>query len=333
MERLRWGMIGAANIGDRDVIPALLASETADLTGIASRDIGKARRRAEQYGIPRAYGSYEELLADPDIEAVYIPLPNHLHKPWTLAAARAGKHVLCEKPIALNAEEAQEMAEACRAAGVHLAEAFMYRHHPRIARVKEIIASGEIGELRGIHSVFSFNGAAQKENIRYVVEWGGGGLYDVGCYPLSAARFIFGAEPEAVTVQAMFSPDHGGVDMMASGLVEFRGGLSLTFDCGMWTYYRNSLEIVGTDGRIVLDHAFLPPADGDGITVYTGNTTRKEGPYGVNAYVRQADQFARTVRGLEPAAFPAEDAVAGMKLLEACLASARRRERIVLSVK
>lgn len=330
MEKLRWGMLGAAGIGDRDVIPALLASGTAELLGIASRDIAKAKGKCEAYGIPRAYGSYEELLADPDIEAVYIPLPNHLHMPWTIAAAQAGKHVLCEKPLALDAAEAQRMVDACRDAGVHLAEAFMYRHHPRMARVKEIIASGEIGEVRGIHGVFTYNGAGATGDIRHVAEWGGGGIYDVGCYPLSAARYLLGREPEVVTVRASFSPMHGGVDMMASGLVEFPGEVSLTFDCGMWAWMRNSLEVLGTEGRIVLDPSFLPNAGNDDITVFVGNSVRKEGPYGVNAYVRQADQFARTVRGLEPPAFPPEDAVAGMKLLEACLASARLRERVTL---
>jgi xylose dehydrogenase (NAD/NADP) len=330
MERLRWGMLGAAAIGDRDVIPALLASETAELLGIASRNIDKAKRKSEQYGIPRAYGSYEELLSDPDIEAVYIPLPNHLHKPWTIAAARAGKHVLCEKPFALNASEAQEMADACREAGVHLAEAFMYRFHPRIARVKEILASGEIGALRGVHGVFTYNAADAKGDIRHVVEWGGGGLYDVGCYPLSAARWVVGAEPEAVTVQAQFSPEHGGVDMMASGLVEFPGGVSLTFDCGMWSSFRDSLEILGSEGRIVLKPSYLPSAENDDITIFAGGSERKEGPYGVNAYICQADQFARTVRGIEPPAFPSEDAVAGMRLLEACMKSARSRQRVQL---
>lgn len=330
MERLRWGMLGAAAIGDRDVIPALLESETAELIGIASRDLGKAREKTERYGIPKAYGSYEELLADPDIEAVYIPLPNHLHKRWTIAAAQAGKHVLCEKPMALTAEEAQEMVDACREAGVHLAEAFMYRHHPRISRAKEIAHSGEIGQLRAIHGVFTYNGADVVGDIRHNTDWGGGGLYDVGCYPISAARMILGAEPEAVTVQAQFSPEHGNVDMMASGLVEFPGGISLTFDCGMWADFRNRVEIVGSEGRIVLESTFLPTAETDDIIVFAGGSERKEGPYGVNAYIRQADQFARTVRGLEPSAFPAEDCVAGMRVIEACLASAKQRKRIEL---
>lgn len=331
MKRLRWGILGCAVIAERAVIPAIKASSTGELLGIASRDASKAKRKAEQFDIPRAYGSYEALLADEDIDAVYIPLPNHLHKPWTLAAAKAGKHVLCEKPLALNAEEAQEMVDRCRDAGVHLAEAFMYRHHPRITRVKEIVASGEIGELRGIRGVFTFNGAANTDDIRYVKEWGGGALFDVGCYPLSASRFIMGVEPEAVTVNAQFSPAHGDVDMMASGLVEYPGNVSLTFDCGMWTYFRNELEIVGSEGRIVLNPSFLPSAENDDIAVYAGDEVRREGPYGVNAYVAQTDQFARAAWGEEPPAYAAEDAVANMRLIDFCLASARTRQRIVLN--
>lgn len=330
MKRLRWGILGCAAIADRAVIPAILASETGELIGIASRNAEKAKAKAEQFGIPKFYDSYEALLADPEIDAVYIPLPNHLHKEYTIAAAKAGKHILCEKPLALDAREAQEMVDYCKQAGVHLAEAFMYRHHPRIARVKEIVASGEIGELRAIRGVFTYNGAANKGDIRQVKAWGGGGLYDVGVYPLSAARWITGAEPEAVTVHALFSPEHDDVDMMASGLVEFAGGVALTFDCGMWASFRNELEIVGTDGTIVLKPSFLPNKENDVIEVQAGGKTRVEGPYGVDAYVAQSDQFARVVWGEEAPLYSAQDAVANMKLVDACLTSARKRERVVL---
>ncbi|WP_373230120.1 Gfo/Idh/MocA family protein [Cohnella sp.] len=331
MKTLRWGILGCAAIADRAVIPGIQASETGQLVGIASRDESKAKNKAEQFGIPKFYGSYEALLADPDIDAVYIPLPNHLHKQWTIAAAQAGKHILCEKPLALNAQEAQEMVDTCKEAGVHLAEAFMYRHHPRIARVKEIVASGEIGELRVIRGTFTYNGAANEGDIRQVKDWGGGGLFDVGCYPLSAARLIIGEEPEAVTVHALFSPEHDDVDMMASGLVEFPGNVALTFDCGMWAAFRNDLEIVGTEGTIVLKPSFLPSKENDTIMVQVGDKTRQEGPYGIDAYVSQSDQFARTAWGEEEAAYSAQDAVGNMRLLDACIASARTRTRIVLA--
>ncbi|QMV43394.1 Gfo/Idh/MocA family protein [Cohnella cholangitidis] len=330
MKRIRWGILGCAAIADRAVIPAIQASLTGELIGIASRDENKAKAKAEQFNIPKSYGSYEAMLADPEIDAIYIPLPNHMHKEWTIAAANTGKHILCEKPLALNAAEAQEMVDYCKEAGVHLAEAFMYRHHPRIARVKEIIASGEIGELRAIRGVFTYNGAESKGDIRHVKAWGGGGLYDVGVYPLSAARLIMGIEPEAVTVRALFSPEHGDVDMMASGLVEFPGNVALTFDCGMWAAFRNELEIVGTAGTITLKPSFLPSKENDDITIQVGDAIRKEGPYGVDAYVAQSDQFARVVWGEEAPAYPAQDAVASMKLVDACIESARSRRRIVL---
>ncbi|WP_186438423.1 Gfo/Idh/MocA family protein [Cohnella terricola] len=331
MKRLRWGILGCAAIADRAVIPAIQASETGELVGIASRNVEKARTKAEEFGIPKYYGSYEALLADKDIDAVYIPLPNHLHKEWTIAAAKASKHILCEKPLALNAAEAQEMVDFCKEAGVHLAEAFMYRHHPRIARVKEILAGGEIGELRAIRGVFTYNGAANRTDIRQVKAWGGGGLYDVGVYPLSAARWIVGAEPEAATVHALFSPEHDDVDMMASGMVEFKGGVALTFDCGMWATFRNELEIVGTDGTIVLKPSFLPNKETDTIEIYAGGKTRIEGPYGVDAYVAQSDQFARVVWGEEAPLYSAQDAVENMKLIDACLESARKRERVIMN--
>jgi len=207
----------------------------------------------------------------------------------------------------------------------------MYRFHPRIQRIKELIGSGEIGQLRAIHGVFSFPHSGNMDDIRFRADWGGGGLYDICCYPLSAGRLFTGMEPEAVTVYAQFSPSHGGVDMMASGLVEFPGGIGLTFDGGMWAASRQRLEVVGSTGRIVLEYPFLPGADNDDFLVITANGQRREGPFGINAYVRQADQFARTVRGIEPPAFPAEDAVKGMKLLETCLLSAQRRERIKIN--
>ena len=331
MRRLRWGILGCAAIADRAVIPAIKASETGELVGIASRNEEKAKAKAAEFGIPKHYASYEALLEDPDIDAVYIPLPNHLHKEWTIAAAKAGKHILCEKPLALDAAEAQEMVDFCKSAGVHLAEAFMYRHHPRVARVKELLAAGEIGELRAIRGVFTYNGAANKTDIRQVKAWGGGGLYDVGVYPLSAARWITGAEPEAATVHALFSPEHDDVDMMASGLVEFKGGVALTFDCGMWATFRNELEIIGTDGTIVLKPSFLPNKENDTIEIHAGDKSRVEGPYGIDAYVAQSDQFARVVWGEEEPLYPPQDAVENMKLVDACLESARKRQRIVLS--
>ncbi|MDI4643571.1 Gfo/Idh/MocA family protein [Cohnella hashimotonis] len=328
--KLRWGIAGCAGIAVNAVMPAIQSSETGVIAAVASRDISKAKAAADKFGIDRAYGSYEELMEDPDIDAVYIPLPNHLHREWTIRAAEAGKHVLCEKPLALTAREAAEMAEACARSGVHLAEAFMYRHHPRIGQIRHIVGSGEIGSLRALNGAFTFNNASDAANIRYRSDWGGGSLYDVGCYPLSAARLIVGREPEAVTVHAMFSPEHDNVDMMASGLVEFSDGIALTFDCGMWAAFRQTLEIVGTDGRIFVPHAFLTGADNAGFEVHGTGGSRIVQADGVNAYRLEVDDFASVVAGEKEPAFPADDALRNMRLLEACLQSARRRERITL---
>jgi len=329
MEKIRWGIIGSAGIAKRSTIPGIQQSETGEVAAIASRGLDKAQQTAEELNIPTAYGSYEELLADPTIEAVYIPLPNHLHKEWVFKAAEAGKHILCEKPLALNAEEAQEMVEACEKAGVVFAEAFMYRYHPRYQTISEIIKSGEIGELRGIHSTFTFNNAKDMNNIRYKQEWGGGSLYDVGVYPISAARMLLNEEPQAATVHALLSEEHDYVDMMASGILEFDKGVALSFDCGMWAAFRNTLEVLGTEGRIEVPSAFVVGNDqGDNIFVYTKDGRREVEVPRLNQYALQADAMGRSIRNGEALPFTADDAVLNMKVLDACLTSARERRRV-----
>ncbi|TFE19451.1 Gfo/Idh/MocA family protein [Cohnella luojiensis] len=329
--KLRWGIIGGAGIAVNAVMPAIRHSETSEIVAVASRDREKAKAIAERHEIGNAYGNYEDILADPQVDAVYIPLPNHLHREWAIRAAEAGKHVLCEKPLALTAKEAQEMADACKDAGVQLAEAFMYRHHPRWERIREIIAAGEIGKVRALRGAFTFNNAGDKNNIRYRGDWGGGSLYDVGCYPLSAARLLLGAEPEAVTVLAQFSPEHDNVDMMASGLAEFPGDVALTFDCGMWASFRQAFEIIGADGRIEIPHAFITGEDNAGYTVHSHGGSRLEEAAGTNAYVNQIDDFARAVWNEHPQRFSPDDAVRNMKLLDACYRSAKEKTRVTLA--
>ncbi|MGG1515885.1 Gfo/Idh/MocA family oxidoreductase [Paenibacillus oryzisoli] len=332
MTKLRWGILGCAKIAIRACIPGIEQSETGVVTAIASRDLQKSQETAASLNIPKAYGSYEELLADPDIDAVYIPLPNHLHKPWTIRAAQAGKHVLCEKPAALTAAETEEMVSACEENGVLFAEAFMYRHHPRYERVKQIIDAGEIGDIRGIHGAFTFSNPDDHANVRYKREWGGGSLYDVGCYPISAARLLLGREPEAVTTHAFFSPEHDNVDMMMSGLVEFSGNVALTFDCGMWAAFRNRLEILGSKGRIVLPSAFVAPSqETSDFQVIIGAEERTESVPLLNQYALQADDLAYAAWGRKSMRFAPQDAIANMKVLDACLKSAEERARIVLS--
>lgn len=329
-DKLRWGVMSTANIAVNAVMPAIEGSETGALAAVASRDHAKAKAVADHFDVNKAYGSYEELLNDADIDAVYIPLPNHLHREWVIRAAEAGKHVLCEKPLALNTVEAEEMVQACAKAGVQLAEAFMYRHHPRMQRIRDIIADDQIGDIRSIRSAFTFNNAEDKGNIRYRADWGGGSLYDVGCYPLSAARYIVGREPEAVTVHAFFSPEHDHVDMMASGLVEFGDGVALTFDCGMWAENRELLEIVGSKGRIDVTHAFTAGVDHVEFAVYKEGKRHVEQPVGVNAYRQQVDHFAKVLSGEQRQLFSPADAVSNMRLMDACLKSARERQRISL---
>lgn len=325
--QLRWGIVGCAGIAQRAVIPGIQQSTSGVVAAIASRDEQKAKETAERLNIPQSYGSYEQLLEDDSIDAVYIPLPNHLHKEWTIRAAQAGKHVLCEKPIALNQQEAEHMAEACEQAGVVLAEAFMYRYHPRWDRIKEIIDSGEIGAVRGLHGTFTFNNAGDKSNVRYRKDWGGGSVYDVGCYPISAARLVLGAEPEGVTCQAFFSPEHDDVDMMASGLLEFPNSVSLTFDCAMWADFRNTFEILGSDGRIELPSAFI--GNPNFYVTAKGQRREEEMPQ-LNTYSLQADAFAESVFEGRKLRFSPSDAVANMRIIDACLLSATERIRVTL---
>ncbi|MBM7573029.1 Gfo/Idh/MocA family protein [Aquibacillus albus] len=326
-KKVRWGIMSTANIGKRSVIPGIQESKRNEVVAVASRSLENAQKFAEELGIPKAYGSYEDLINDNEVDSVYIPLPNHLHKVWAIKAAAAGKHVLCEKPIALDEAEAREIVEACQKAGVVLAEAFMYRHQQRYEDIKERIKNGDIGEVRGLHGVFTFNNAKDYSNIRYTKEWGGGSIYDVGCYPISAARFILGEEPTAVTTHAFFSPDHGDVDMMASGLMEFSNGVALTFDCAMWAEFRNKLEILGSDGRIVLHNAFLGD---ETYEIMKGGQTEVVKGENINPYALQADSFAESVLDGKPTKFSYDDIINNMRAVKGALDAAEKQERIIL---
>ncbi|WP_274361624.1 Gfo/Idh/MocA family protein [Paenibacillus thermotolerans] len=327
--KVRWGILGCADIALRWVIPAIQQSETGVVAAIASRDPRKAADAAQAHGIPIAAASYEQLIGLEEIDAVYIPLPNHLHCEWTVKAAQAGKHVLCEKPLSLNAAQAEEMAAACRKAQVHLAEAFMYRHHPRYEFLKETIRSGEIGEIRAFHGSFTFDISMRKNDVRFRSEFGGGAFYDDGCYPVSAARFLLGEEPEAVTFHSFRSSEHDGVDMMNSGLMEFPKGVGATLQFGMWCDGTNEITILGSKGSIYVPSAFYydPPAE-TAVVVKSGGTTREERFPPLNHYMIQADDFGRSVlEGRQPL-FGSADAVNNMRALEACIRSARERSRV-----
>ena len=254
MTKLRWGLLGAARI-NRALIPPLRASERNELVAVASRDLQKAETYAKEKGIPRALGSYEALLADPAIDVVYNPLPNRLHAEWTIKAAQAGKHVLCEKPLALTVAEVDAIAEAAQKARVVVAEAFMYRHHPQTLKVKELVESGAIGKLRLVRGSFTFN-LTREADVRLVPALGGGSIWDVGCYPISYARFVVGAEPvEAFGWQIL---GQTGVDEIFVGQLRFPNDIYAQFDSGFRAPFRTQIEVVGGEGTITVLASFKP---------------------------------------------------------------------------
>ncbi len=322
--RVRWGVLGAAKIATRRVIPATQRSQHGEVVAIASRDLAKARAVADAAAIPRAYGSYEELLADPDVDAVYNPLPNHLHVPWSVRAAEAGKHVLCEKPIALTADEARTLIAVRDRTGVQIAEAFMVRTHPQWLGVRDLVRGGRIGDLRVVAGHFSYS-RRDPADVRSRPEWGGGGLMDVGCYPIMLARWLFGAEPLAVVGMIERDPTLG-IDRLASGMLQFAAGQA-TFTCSMQLVPHQRMQVFGTAGRIEVEIPFNAPADrparvrvDDGAELGAAGTPI-EFP-AVDQYTLQADRFAEAVRGVGAVPVPLEDAVGNMAVIDALFRSA-----------
>jgi predicted dehydrogenase len=325
-ERVRWGVLSTADIGMRKVIPGLRRSPRSEVLGIASREDGRAAAAAKELSIARAYGSYEALLADPDIDAIYIPLPNHLHAEWTIAAARAGKHVLCEKPLALTAAQAQGMVDACRAAGVLLMEAFMYRQHPSWIAAMELVRSGRIGRLQAVESWFSYFNDDQR-NIRNVFGAGGGALYDIGCYSVNLSRMLFAAEPRRVQASITRDPVLG-VDTVTSAILDFEGGVA-TFTCSTRAESNQRVDIYGTEGRISVEIPFnIPPdrptrifltAGGDPPVAPATETLTFEA---ADPYACEADRFADAVLDGVPLPVEPDDAVANMRVIEAIFAAA-----------
>lgn len=317
---LRWGILSTAKIGLSKVLPATQAADRCEVVAIASRDLGLARSTADRFGIARAHGSYADLLADDEVDAVYIPLPNHLHAEWTIAAAAAGKHVLCEKPLARTAEEAQGMIDACAAAGVRLVEAFMYRLHPSWEAVRELVASGRIGELRAIQSWFSYFND-DPADIRNVLDFGGGALYDVGCYPVNVSRMLFGTEPDGVTAAITRDPVDG-TDVLTSAMLRF-GDRVATFTCSTRAEPDQRVHVYGTRGRISVGIPFNIPFDrpaevsvtaGGDPPVAPATEVLTFGP--ADQYRIQAERFAQAVLDDEPVPTPPEDAVANLRVIE-----------------
>lgn len=325
MRKVRWGILSTANIGMAKVTPGIMKSAHSEVVAIASRDLGKARAAADTLGIPKAYGSYEELFADPDIDAIYNPLPNHLHVPMTVAAAKAGKHVLCEKPIALNAADAEALRQ-CPPDRIVL-EAFMVRFHPQWLRAREIVRSGELGEVRAINAVFTYFNA-DPANVRNQADIGGGGILDIGCYPVTAARFLFEAEPQRVVSLVERDPQFG-TDRLASVLADFGHGRQLNFICSTQTAGHQRVQVLGSQGKLEVIIPFnAPPDERTAITVDTGapfdgSLARREILPACDQYTEQAEAFALAVLGKQPLPWGIDDAIASMKVLDAIFESER----------
>jgi len=324
--KVKWGVLGTASIATRKVIPGMQKGDWSEVAAIASRDLGRAQKAARELGVAKAYGSYEELVADPEIEAVYIPLPNHLHVPWTAKAAKAGKHVLCEKPMALSAEEAKTLLAVRDRTKRKIGEAFMVKTHPQWLRTRELIRGGKIGELRGILTVFSYSNRDPK-NVRNKAEWGGGGLMDIGCYPITLSRFMFGEEPVRVSGLMDLDPELG-VDRLASGILEFRGGQSV-FTVGTQSAYRQSMEFLGTTGRIAVEIPFNAPNDRplrvivDDCRDLFGGGVRVETIPACDQYTIQGEAFSRAIREDGEVPVPLEDAIGNMRVIDAIFKSAK----------
>jgi predicted dehydrogenase len=322
MSKVRWGVLSTANIAATKVIPAMQQGKYCEVTAIASRDLAKAQAEAKQLGIPRTFGSYEELLADPHIDAIYNPLPNNLHVPWSIKALEAGKHVLCEKPIALTAGEAQRLLEAAKQhPNLKVMEAFMYRFHPQWQQARRLVLEGKIGELRTVQTFFSyFNVDAQ--NIRNIAEVGGGAMLDIGCYAVSVARFIFDAEPQRVFGIVEYD-SLLKTDRLASGILDFGRGTS-TFTCSTQLAPYQRVNIFGTGGRIEIEIPFNAPPDRPCKMWYQHGDAIEEILLDIcDQYTLQGDMFAQAVLNDTPVPTPIADAVANMQAIDAVIRSSK----------
>lgn len=315
MKKIRIGVLSSAKIGRVYVIPAMQQSDLCEVRAISSRNAERAASVANELSIPVSYGSYEELLADPDIDAVYIPLPNHLHVEWSIKSLEAGKHVLCEKPIGMDAEDARRLkAVAETVPHLKVMEAFMYRHQPRWKRVFELVHSGKLGEIRAVHSFFSYFND-DPENYRNSTEMGGGGLMDVGCYSISTARLIFGRKPDFATGISHFDSEFG-VDIVTSGLLSFGTGTSV-FTCSTQCHKDQYVKIFGTKGKIEVDWPYNPDFSKPTVLrAHIDGLELIEEFEPCNHFTLQADAFARSILHDEPVAEPLDDSIENMEVID-----------------
>jgi predicted dehydrogenase len=321
---VKWGVLGAASIARRKVIPGMQQGAWSEIAAIASRDLGKAREAAGKFGIAQAYGSYEELLGDAEIEAVYIPLPNHLHLPWSVKAMEAGKHVLCEKPIGLNVAEAKRLLAVRDRTGRKCGEAFMVHTHPQWVRARELVRSGKIGELRSVIASFSYFDR-EVDSIHNHFAGGGGALLDIGCYPIHTSRFIFGEEPERVIGLVERDPEMK-VDRLTSAILQYPSGQAI-FTCSTQLVYHQSMEIFCTHGRIAMEIPYSAPLNAstdiaiDEGRAGEGNVITVESIPACNQYTIQGDLFSRAIREDGEVPVPLEDAVRNMAVIDAVFRS------------
>jgi predicted dehydrogenase len=325
-ERMAWGVLGTANIAVKRVIPAIFSGRRGRVAAIASRDAGRAANLASRFGIERSYGSYQALLDDPLIDAIYNPLPNHLHVEWTVRALEAGKHVLCEKPIALCAADAHAIVAARDRTGKRVIEAFMVRCHPQWHRVRTLVRSGRIGVLRAMQSAFVFS-VLDPHNVRNRADIGGGALYDVGCYPIVTARYVFGSEPERAMALVDRDPDMG-IDRVTSGLLAFPGGGQLSFSAALQLAPYQRVTILGSEGRIEVCVPFTPQAEHgcriiiDSGKSLDGSSAETENFAPIDQYAAQCDLAAEVFCNEATQEFPIEDAIANMRVIDALYRSA-----------
>jgi len=323
MKKVNWGILSTANIGREKVIPAMQQGQWSHVGAIASRSLEQAHKVAVELGIAKAYGSYEAMLADPEIEAIYNPLPNDQHVAMTLAAARAGKHVLCEKPFAMNAAEIEALREV--AGRVHIMEAFMVRFHPQWLRARELVRSGALGELRAMQVFFSYFNR-KPENIRNRPEVGGGALYDIGCYAIVAGRFLFETEPLRVVGLFDRDPDFG-TDRTVTAMLDFGNGRRLDFTVSTQSVPYQRVQVIGTQKRLELEIPFNAPLGGstrlfvDDGSAPGGASAETETLAACNMYALQGDAFSQAVRGVIPLPYGLDDAICNMRIIDALFRS------------
>jgi predicted dehydrogenase len=330
---VRWGVLGAARIATEKVIPGMQRCAHASIVAIASRRLATAQRAADRLGIRRAHGSYDALIHDADIDAIYIPLPNHLHVAWAVRAARAGKHVLCEKPIGLRARDVERLIDVRDRCGVIIQEAFMYRAQPAWRKAMALVAAGRIGDLRAVAGVFSYFNA-DPGNIRNVKAWGGGGLYDIGCYLINSARWAFGAEPVRASAAIRRDPA-SGVDTLTSMLLEFPGGHA-TGICSTQLAPYQRVTLFGTAARLEIEIPFnLPPGRPGRLRLDAGTPLDGSGGRWITCkaadqYTVQGEELSRAILTGKPAPYPLEDSLANMRVIDALFASGTRAKTVPL---